>query len=278
MSKTVVGLFSTVAQAEQVKQSLVSNGYGAQRISVVANDSNASTTGTTSATGTTSEGIGEKIGSFFRSLTGGDEEAHRHYASGVSSGGALLAVTVEDSEANEVASFLKQNGAKDIDSGSQRAADSGTPIYGSSNTNTSNVSGTESIPIIEEQLVVGKREVDRGGVRIYSHVTERPVEADVTLREEHINVERRPVNRPATAADFQTGTGSVIELTATGEEAVVGKSSRVVEEVLVGKQSTERTEAIHDSVRKTEVEVENISGSNTGNTGSYGTTNKKDNY
>ncbi len=277
MSKTVVGLFSTVAQAEQVKQSLVSNGYGAQRISVVANDSSTSTTGTTGATGT-AEGIGEKIGSFFRSLTGGDEEAHRHYASGVSSGGALLAVTVEDSEANEVASFLKQNGAKDIDGGSQRAADSGTPIYGSSNTNAANVSGTESIPIIEEQLVVGKREVDRGGVRIYSHVTERPVEADVTLREEHINVERRPVNRPATAADFQTGTGSVIELTATGEEAVVGKSSRVVEEVLVGKQSTERTEAIHDSVRKTEVEVENISGSTTGTTGSYGTTNKKDNY
>ena len=277
MSKTVVGLFSTVAQAEQVKQSLVSNGYGAQRISVVANDSNTSTTGTTGATGT-AEGIGEKIGSFFRSLTGGDEEAHRHYASGVSSGGALLAVTVEDSEANEVASFLKQNGAKDIEGGTQRAADSGTPIYGSSNTNTANVSGTESIPIIEEQLVVGKREVDRGGVRIFSHVTERPVEADVTLREEHINVERRPVNRPATAADFQTGTGSVIELTATGEEAVVGKSSRVVEEVLVGKQSSERTEAIHDSVRKTEVEVENISGSNTGTTGSYGTTNKKDNY
>ncbi len=270
MSKTVVGLFSTVAQAEQVKKSLVSNGYGAHSISVVANDTDVSSTGTSGTgmsgtTGASNEGIGEKIGSFFRSLTGGDEDTHRQYASGVSSGGALLAVTVEDSEANEVASFLKQNGAKDIDGGSQRAADSGTPIYGSANTsNTSNTSttGNESIPIIEEQLVVGKREVDRGGVRIYSHVTERPVEADVTLREERINVERRPVNRPATAADFQSGTGSVIELTATGEEAVVGKSSRVVEEVLVGKQSSERTEAIHDSVRKTEVEVENIAASN----------------
>ena len=282
MSKTVVGLFNTVAQAEQVKQSLVSNGYGAQSISVVANDSNASSTGTTSTAGAAAEGIGEKISSFFRSLTGGDEDTTRQYASGVSSGGALLAVTVEDSEANEVASFLKQNGAKDIDGGYQQAATSGTPVYGGAKAQTSNVAGTEAIPIIEEQLVVGKREVDRGGVRIFSHVTERPVEADVTLREEHINVERRPVNRAATEADFQSGTGSVIELTATGEEAVVGKSSRVVEEVLVGKQSTERTQAIQDTVRKPEVEVENIAatntGSTTGTTGSYGTTTKKDNF
>ena len=50
----------------------------------------------------------------------------------------------------------------------------------------------------------------------------------------------------------------MIELTATGEEAVVGKTSRVVEEVLVGKDTSSHTEAIHDSVRKTEVEVEEI--------------------
>ena len=47
-------------------------------------------------------------------------------------------------------------------------------------------------------------------------------------------------------------------MTATGEEAVVGKTSRVVEEVLVGKQSSQHTEQITDSVRKTEVEVEEV--------------------
>ena len=107
-------------------------------------------------------------------------------------------------------------------------------------------------------MVVGKREVDRGGVRIYSHVTERPVEANVVLHEESINVERRPVNRAATAADFAAGSGPAIELRATGEEAVVGKTSRVVEEVLIGKQGSDRTEAVHDSVRKTEVDVEQL--------------------
>ena len=111
---------------------------------------------------------------------------------------------------------------------------------------------------MEEELVVGKREVDRGGVRVYSHVVAVPVATDVTLRDESVHVERRPVDRVATAADFEAGRGSVIELTATGEEAVVGKTSRVVEEVLVGKNTSSHTEAIHDSVRKTEVEVEDI--------------------
>ena len=39
---------------------------------------------------------------------------------------------------------------------------------------------------------------------------------------------------------------------------MVGKSARVVEEVVVGKRETERTEHIQDSVRHTEVEVEEI--------------------
>ena len=264
MSKTVVGLFSTVAQAEQVKQALVSEGFEANHIKVVANDTNdaiGTTTGTDkgytdigSGGGT---GIGEKISSFFSNLTGGDEHAHNHYATGVNAGGALLTATVADEEAEDVAEILKAHGARDIEGGYQGSASAGVPVYGESSAATT---GATSIPVVEEELVVGKREVDRGGVRIYSHLVERPVEEDVTLREEHINVERRPVNRPATAADFEVGRGGVIELNATGEEAVVGKTSRVVEEISVGKTSSERTEAIHDTVRKTEVDVEQIAG------------------
>ena len=327
MSKTVVGLFSTFAQAQQVKQTLVSSGFESQNVTVVANDDNemssigstgiagsGSSLGSGISTGTAgtgmtgsgvagaakgaAEGMGEKIGNFFRNLTGGDEETHSHYASGVNQGGALVAVTVADERANEVASLLKQHGAREIEGGSQTSSSSssytgasalgGSAALGATRGSIAET-GQTAIPIIEEQLVVGKREVDRGGVRVYSHVTERPVEADVTLRDERINVERRPVNRAATAADFQSGSGSVIEMKAMGEEAVVGKSSRVVEEVLVGKQSSERVEEIHDTVRKTEVEVENLTGVGKGiNTGTSATstsvdaldklTNKKNNY
>ena len=266
MSKTVVGLFGTMAQAEQVKQALVSNGYEGQNIHVVANnDANASASSSASTTtGTGAAGVGEKIGSYFRNLTGGDEAAHHHFATGVNQGGALLAVTVADEKAYEAAQMLKQQGARDIEGGSRQAASTGS--YEGERTE---LTGETMIPIVEEQLVVGKREVDHGGVRIYSHVTERPADAEVMLREERINVERRPVDRPATAADFQAGSGAVIELNAMAEEAVVGKSSRVVEEVRLGKQSSEHAESIHDTVRKTEVDVEKVA-AETSASGTYG--------
>lgn len=273
MSKTVVGLFESVAKAEQVKKTLVADGFDAQSIRVVANDEETSTTssstvadkGYTDIGSGGGTGVGEKISSFFRNLTGGDEHAHHHYATGVNQGGALLAATVADEQATSVASTLREYGAREIEGASQGTgagaglAEGAIPAYGTG-TGTGLTSGETAIPVIEEELVVGKREVDRGGVRVYSHLVERPVEADVTLREEHINVERRPVNRMATAADFEAGRGSVIELNATGEEAVVGKTSRVIEEVLVGKESSEHTQAIHDTVRKTEVDVENLTG------------------
>ena len=76
--------------------------------------------------------------------------------------------------------------------------------------------------MVEEQLKVGKRRVERGGVRIRSYVTERLAEADVALREEKVHVERHPVDRPATAADLAAGE-RVIEATETVEEPVIAK-------------------------------------------------------
>ncbi len=125
------------------------------------------------------------------------------------------------------------------------------------------------IPIVEEQLSVGKREVERGGVRVRSYVVETPVEESVTLRDETVNVERRAVNRPAdvTADAFRERT---IELTETDEEAVVAKTARVVEEVVVSKDVTERTEHVSDTVRRTEVDVENTTGTDRATTGRTG--------
>ena len=265
MSKTVVGLFSTVAEAEQVKQSLTTQGY--DHVTVVANDAGEDLEATTTADGAGGKtGIGEKISNFFHGLTGGDEKVHHHYATGINSGGALLALTTTDDQAAAAATTLKQMGARDIDSDYEGEAEAGTPVYGGA---SSTATSGEVIPVVEEELVVGKREVDRGGVRVYSRVAEVPVSTDVTLREEHITLERRPVSRVATAADFTAGRGGVVELTATGEEAVVGKTARVVEEVVVGKEASQRTEAIHDSVRRTEVEVEELPAAVDGTTKGY---------
>jgi uncharacterized protein (TIGR02271 family) len=115
---------------------------------------------------------------------------------------------------------------------------------------------------VQEELQVGKRAVQQGGVRIHNRVTERPVEEKVNLREEHVNVERRPVDRPATSADkaFQERT---IEARETTEQPVVNKQARVVEEVTLNKDVQQRTETVRDTVRRTDVEVEQL-GNNPG--------------
>jgi len=119
--------------------------------------------------------------------------------------------------------------------------------------------GEVALPVTEEELRVGKREVQGGGVRVYSKVTEKPVQADVNLREEHVHVERRTVDRPLTEADkanaFKEGT---IEVTEKSEEAVVDKQARVKEEVVVRKDVNQRTETIKDTVKRTDVQVEQI--------------------
>ena len=121
-------------------------------------------------------------------------------------------------------------------------------------------SDTTAIPVIQEELVVGKRAVERGGVRIYQRVVETPVHESIGLREEHVNVERHAVNRPVDPADVNAFQENTIELRETSEEAVVGKTARVVEEVVVGKEVTQRTEQVSDTVRRTEVEIEQLGG------------------
>jgi uncharacterized protein (TIGR02271 family) len=118
--------------------------------------------------------------------------------------------------------------------------------------------GEVKIPIVEEQLEVGKRIVERGGVRLYTRIVERPVEETVRLRDETVTVERHPVDRPASDADLAAFKEGTIEVTETDEEAIVSKRTHVVEEVVVSKEVEERTETVRDAARRTEVEVESI--------------------
>jgi len=124
--------------------------------------------------------------------------------------------------------------------------------------------GEVKVPVVEEQIQVGKRQVERGGVRLYTRVTERPVEETVRLRDETVHVERHPVDRPAGDADLAAFKEGTIEVTETDEEAVVSKRTRVVEEVVVSKDVEERTETVRDAARRTEVEVESIGAERTG--------------
>ncbi|MFN2392172.1 MAG: YsnF/AvaK domain-containing protein [Pyrinomonadaceae bacterium] len=213
-------------------------------------------------------GAGGLTGGLLGALVGSGipEEHAAEYETGIKSGGTVLGVNPRNAE--DAAYFEREfsncGGTNVYSSGSttSRTATSSTANnVASTTTRTENVDRDVNrsgnvIPIIEEELQVGKREVEGGGVRVQTHVTEKPVEEQVTLREERVNVERHPVNRDVTDSDLANFKEGEINVTTRAEEAVVGKQARIVEEVEIGKEVNERQETVRDTVRRTDVDVE----------------------
>ena len=135
-------------------------------------------------------------------------------------------------------------------------------LYGRRQQKTANLTSadqtTTSIPVIEEKMEVGKREVETGGVRLKSRVVQENVQENVNLRSEHVRVEETPINRPATAADLETFKEGTIEMKEYAEVPVVSKEAFVTGEVSLEKEVEERDETVQGTVRKTEVETENF--------------------
>jgi uncharacterized protein (TIGR02271 family) len=239
MSRTVIGIFETLNQAQEARTYLLANGFASEHVDL----SNGSTAYDSSSTKSEDQDLGDRIGNFFKNLFD-DDDASSHTAA--ARNGVTVTVHARTGDETLLAVQILDNyGALDVNEFSQSAHTG------------SNVSGT--IPVIEEELQVGKKEVETGGVRLRSRIVERPVEESIRLREEHVNIERTPVDRPATAADFD-GLEGTVELTEHAERAVVAKEARVVEEVSLDKEVTERNETISDTVRRTEVDAEEIPG------------------
>ena len=124
-------------------------------------------------------------------------------------------------------------------------------------TRTAATAGTDDVlQVVEERLNVGKRAVSRGKVRLHSYMVETAVSEDVTLRDETVTVDRRVVDRPVAALGADAFKERTIEMEETDEEAVVGKTARVVEEIGIRKDVADRTETIRDTVRSTKVDIE----------------------
>lgn len=257
MTHTIIGLFDSQSEAQAAMSDLVAAGFAKENIDFSNRryDDGASTsTATTSGAGT-----GGGIGGFFNSLFGDDTDEARRYSDVATDTEAILTVqTDSDERARQIADILDRNGAVDVDERSNQYQ----ATYAQSGGTTSNqtTEGDMTIPIIEEELQVGKRTVEQGGVRVRSRIIEKPVEETVRLREEHVVVNRRPVNREVTEGDMTNFREGDFEITERSEEAVVGKQSRVVEEVQVGKTVSEREQVVSDTVRRTDVEVEEIEG------------------
>ena len=258
MTRTITALFDSRADAQDAVDRLKASGLDADHVRI--HDKSSAGKGGYS---THSEpGFWASIKNVFLP----DEDRHM-YEEGVHRGGFLVTADVDEDEAGQALTLLEQTSPVDIDQRAQEwrsqgwayPAGSAQSQMGQGQMGRTQMgdaqTSAEAIPVVEEQLVVGKREVNRGGVRVRSYVTETPVHEQIRLRDERINVERRAVDLPVDAGSdaFRERT---IEVTAMGEEAVVGKTARIVEEVRVSKTAEEHVEEVADTVRRTDVEVE----------------------
>jgi uncharacterized protein (TIGR02271 family) len=301
--RLVTAFFDSRSDAEQAISRLHAAGIERESIRLTPSDQNGDRSG---STGTQSfPEASNSLWDSMRDLFLPDEDRHT-YAEGMRRGGYLVSVHASDADYERVIDILDDEGTIDIDerasswrsegwtgssdvgtsdvlsgstanlttgssttSGTAAGTGAGLGATSMNTTEQRTTSGDEVIPVAEEQLHVGKRDVSHGRVRIRSYVVERPVSEQVSLREEHVAVERRPVS-----GTTQTGTlggdpfqERTIEVEERGEEAVVSKEARVVEEVVVRKEAEQRTETISDTVRRTEVDVEDERGTGTSRTG-----------
>jgi uncharacterized protein (TIGR02271 family) len=138
---------------------------------------------------------------------------------------------------------------------SQTAAEAAAPVAAAAKGAARMAKDKEVISLSAEQLDVGKRQVDAGMTRVRRFVIENAVEAQVTLHEEHASVARRAITDQNYLEDVDWS-DRTIEVAETAEQPVVSKSARVVEEVVVGKEGSDRVETVKDKVRRQQVEIE----------------------
>ncbi|MBV9304034.1 MAG: DUF2382 domain-containing protein [Acidobacteriaceae bacterium] len=251
-ASTVVAFFRNIADAQAAAAELRANGFNNDEIYI----SSTSESEGSQYRETKHEG---GIAGWFKRVFGSDDQDERsYYETAVNRGNVLLSVDTDEENSATAAEILNRHSPVDVQRDDPAATTN--PRAKRSGTKSSDVSAGQSkaVPVVEEQLKVGKRAVMRGGVRVYSRVVEQPVEETVNLREEKVRVERQPVNRPVRESDYGTGRDEVIEVKEYAEEPVVSKEARVVEEVRINKEATSRKETVRDTVRRTEVNVENL--------------------
>lgn len=237
MPTTVIAMYDNADKARQVVQNLVQAGFNQDAIELL--------NGGPEATDTVVEKL---IG---RGIEKSDAVV---YANVLRRGSALVTLEAENETAEDALDIMERYGPRDLDQltaelGSEQRRPAGGTV----------AEGEETLPVVEEKVSIGKRQVLRGGLRVRSTVTERPVEESVRLREETVVVDRQPTDRVLTPEEreqaFQRKT---IEMTETAEEVVVSKEARVVGEVALRKTATEHEEKVHATARRTDVEVEEI--------------------
>lgn len=253
----VVTLFDTAEHAEAAKTNLEHAGFSPREMSVVSSDQLPKNAATLREPG------------LWHRMFGSDIEQHEAtvYGKAIESGGVVLTLRASEEEIPKAMGILNQHNLVDVQDRAVKtgalAKEEAEPVAAAAAAAlpakpvTGDLGKNEVIRLAEEHLDVGKRLVEQGTTRIRRFVTEKPVEAQVTLHEEHAEVVRRAVSDPSYIQDIDWS-DKTLEVVETAEQAVVSKSARIAEEVVVGKTGSDRIETVHDTVRRQQVEVERV--------------------
>ncbi|MGI4748349.1 MAG: YsnF/AvaK domain-containing protein [Janthinobacterium lividum] len=266
-SETIVAVFDTAVHAQTAISDLISQGVpsGAIEHSAQEVETIGATGGAPIATTYGAADTGKHHG-LWAWLTGEFETATPHHAlynQTMQSSGTIVTVITNVSDADKVYGILESHEPVDLEErhaqydvvgayGAHPAtpAPAAVPVA----SGTTDAKTEEVLSLSEETIAVRKRVVDRGTTRVRRYVVERPIEEQIRLRDETVSVFRRPVTVGATVG-ADAFTAREISVTETGEEAVVSKSTHVVEEVVVQKDVKERVETVRDTLRREEVEI-----------------------
>jgi uncharacterized protein (TIGR02271 family) len=256
----IVTLYDTAAHAADARRSLEAAGFPPGEISTL-----------------TSSGLavsGEKLSEagIWRRLFGRDIEEHEAtvYGRVVGAGGTVLTVRVPEPDVAKALGILNAHRAVDVQhravqegliSNAAAAVPIPTPQPAPAPVAQA-AAGEEVLRLAEEQLEVGKRLVREGTTRIRRFVVETPIEQQVTLHEEHVKVIRRAISNPESIRNIDW-TEKTIEVNETAEELVVSKSAHIAEEVVIQKEAADKVRTLRDKVRRQQVEVERIPGTET---------------
>jgi stress response protein YsnF len=256
MAQTVIGFFERSSDAQRAVEKLAGLGCSRDQIDI--------SSGGSAGTSTVNDDRSYRengVTRFFKSLFGDNDEADRY--SRVGNNSILVTVHAQSrAEAERFADLLDECGAIDVEERASGYSQTSGNEYGGDTRRSEDLrvsddrSSASVIPRIEENLEVGKRTTEGGGARVRSRIVEKPVEEHVRLREENVNVERVAVNRPVSGNELENFRETEIELTEKREVPVVNKEARVVEEIHLSKDVTERDETVRDTVRNTEVDVD----------------------
>jgi uncharacterized protein (TIGR02271 family) len=260
MAKTVVGFFDEAEDAQKAMQRLQQVGISQNSIDFTSGGAGAYGSTSTNVSTNDRQEEGNAITRFFNSLFGDDSDDARKYSRVGSNSNYIITVHASsDDEAEQAADIMDDCGAIDVD---ERASREGS--YNDYNNMSSSTDrdtdydrrSGDSINRMEENLRVGKREVETGRVHVRSRIIETPVEEHVRLRQEHVNIERNPVDRRVSGDEIGNFEDRDFEVTEHAEVPVVDKEARIVEEIRINKEVDEKDEVIRDTVRKTDVDID----------------------